>query len=254
MSAMRSRFLIRFLAFGLCCLLTGLACAGCGPGVPSEPSGEETYLYAPELTEEELAAVTSENLLLANKQHPVEHSYAPTLSALPQDAIIHHDSIQMEKTAALALLAMLKGMRADGIRDTYVTSGYRSYAYQEQLFSYYVSQEKQNNPSLTDAQAEAIVLTYSAKPGTSEHQTGLCADFMTETMSELDNSFERSRAFEWLSENAAKYGFILRYPNGREDVTGYAYESWHYRFVGRKAAIAIRKAGLTLEEYLESAG
>ena len=249
---MRHLSLIRPVAFGLCCLMLILA-SGCSPATPSgEP--EETYLYAPELSEAELAAITSENLLLANKQHPVDASYSPSLCELPADAIIHHDSIQMETTAASALLAMLAAMRADGIRDTYVTSGYRSYTYQQQLFSYYVSQEKQNDPALSDAQAEAIVLTYSAKPGTSEHQTGLCADFMTDAMTDLDNSFERSRAFEWLSENAAKYGFILRYPNGREDVTGYAYESWHYRFVGRKAALAIRKAGLTLEEYLESAG
>ena len=95
-------------------------------------------------------------------------------------------------------------------------------------------------------------MTYSARPGTSEHQTGLCVDFMTNTMTELDNSFERSRAFEWLTENAYRFGFILRYPKDKEDVTGYNYESWHYRFVGRSAATVIHEKNETLEEYLET--
>ena len=93
------------------------------------------------------------------------------------------------------------------------------------------------------------VLTYSAYPGTSEHQTGLCLDFITDNMTDLDESFEDTAAFRWLSENAHKYGFILRYPEDKVDLTGYKYEPWHIRFVGLDMAEKIHSCGLTLEEY-----
>ena len=99
--------------------------------------------------------------------------------------------------------------------------------------------------------AKKVVLSYSAYPGTSEHQTGLCVDFITEEMGgDLTVAFEGTQAFAWLSENAHKFGFILRYPKEKESVTGYTYEPWHYRFVGREAATDIHLASLTLEEYL----
>jgi D-alanyl-D-alanine carboxypeptidase len=104
---------------------------------------------------------------------------------------------------------------------------------------------------MTREQAEEEALRYSARPGTSEHQTGLCLDFMTTQMSDLDESFEDTSAFRWLSSNAHKYGFILRYPSNKVDTTGYKYEPWHYRFVGRSAATEIYESGLCLEEYLE---
>jgi len=96
------------------------------------------------------------------------------------------------------------------------------------------------------------VLKYSAKPGTSEHQTGLCVDFITDSMNNnLTNAFEGTAAFMWLSQNAYKYGYILRYPDDKKDVVYYNYESWHYRFVGRTAACEIYEKGICLEEYLE---
>ncbi|MBR2312859.1 MAG: M15 family metallopeptidase, partial [Clostridia bacterium] len=153
-------------------------------------------------------------------------------------------------TTAAALKAMLLCMRAEGITDTFVTSGYRSYTYQSQLFAFYIQQEMSQNAALSREQATAIVERYSSRPGYSEHQSGLCVDLMTTTMGNLDESFERTEAFAWLKENAAQFGFILRYPKDKEHVTGYAYEPWHYRFVGRAAALEIAAAGITLEEYL----
>ena len=105
--------------------------------------------------------------------------------------------------------------------------------------------------TLTYEDALKVVLSYSAYPGTSEHQTGLCLDFITAQMTALDTSFEETSAFEWLSKNAYRYGFILRYPKDKTEITGYSYEPWHYRYVGVDAAAAIWKNNLTLEEYLE---
>ena len=99
-----------------------------------------------------------------------------------------------------------------------------------------------------------VVQSYSALPGQSEHQTGLCLDFITSDMGgELTEAFENTQAFAWLAENAYKFGFILRYPKGMEGITGYTYEPWHYRFVGREAATDIHVGNMTLEQYLQLA-
>ena len=113
----------------------------------------------------------------------------------------------------------------------------------------YTNQEMAANPSLTRAQAEAIVVTYSSRPGTSEHQAGLCCD-MHNLPSALD-AFAKEEVFLWLKDNAWKFGFILRYPEGKQPITGVKFEPWHYRYVGRYHAKAIYDSGLCLEEYLE---
>ena len=192
-----------------------------------------------------------ESILLVNKTHPLGSAFSPGIvTKLPTSLTLYKKEVQLEITAASALEAMLLCMRADGITDTYVTSGYRSYQYQVTLQNNYVREEMSRNPALSWDEALAIVRTYSAAPGSSEHQSGLCVDLMTTSMSNLDRSFEDTAAFAWLQKNAARFGFILRYPEGKESITGYTYEPWHYRFVGRDAAIEITEAGLSLEEYL----
>ena len=103
---------------------------------------------------------------------------------------------------------------------------------------------------LTEEDAIKVVLSYSALPGTSEHQSGLCVDFVDVHAGALTEAFENTEAFGWLSENAYRFGFILRYPPHKTAVTGYTYEPWHYRFVGREAATEIYFRDLTLEEFL----
>lgn len=115
-------------------------------------------------------------------------------------------------------------------------SSYRSYEYQDNLYNRYV---KSDGVEIAD--------TYSGRPGYSEHQTGLCVDIYD---GELDyTNFEKSKSFEWMSNNAYKFGFILRFPEGKENITGYQYESWHYRYVGKKIAKIIHENNSTLEEY-----
>jgi LAS superfamily LD-carboxypeptidase LdcB len=197
-----------------------------------------------------------DDVLLVNKSHPLGASYVPSdLVILDYELTNGRKLVQLDRTAADALTAMMLCMRADGIDDVFVTSGYRSYNNQKQLQNHYVEQEqakaKAKGESISRAEALEIVRTYSAEEGKSEHQSGLCIDFITTGMhNELDNAFEDYEAFDWLQENACQFGFILRYPKDKVNITEYSYESWHYRFVGRDLALAITASGLTLEEYL----
>ena len=202
-------------------------------------------------------------LVLVNKSNPVGSDYEPSnLVAVNSRYTTGGKSIELEKNAAEAVIKMIDAMKADGISGVTVTSGYRTYAYQKSLFDRYFAEEKAAHPDWSDAQIEAQVLTYSAAPGTSEHHTGLCLDLITDEMVGLwnwgsetpdnpyDKGFAETEAFEWLCENAHKYGFILRYPETKTSVTGYSYESWHYRYVGVEHAKKIHEKGITLEEYL----
>ena len=115
-------------------------------------------------------------------------------------------------------------------------SSYRSYQYQVNLYNRYVANEGVNAAD-----------TYSARPGYSEHQTGLCVDVYDGVIDYTN--FEKSDSYNWMMDNAYKYGFILRYPKGKENITGYQYESWHYRYVGKKIAKYIHDNDITFDEY-----
>ncbi|SHM85198.1 D-alanyl-D-alanine carboxypeptidase [Ruminococcus flavefaciens] len=115
------------------------------------------------------------------------------------------------------------------------SSGFRSYATQNTIYNNYVASD-----------GVEVADTYSARPGHSEHQTGLAID-----VNSISNDFIGTPECEWLAKNAHKYGFIIRYPKGKESITGYRYEPWHIRFVGIDTATAIYNSGLCLEEYLD---
>ncbi|MBR5453099.1 MAG: D-alanyl-D-alanine carboxypeptidase family protein [Clostridia bacterium] len=158
--------------------------------------------------------------------------------------------VQLCEYAAKALEALFIEMYANGYKDVTVTSAYRSYASQKYYHNYYIDQELKNNPGWTWAQAKEKVLTYSAAPGTSEHQTGLCIDM--HNLASADKSFANQEAYKWLKDNAHKFGFILRFPEGKTDITKIDFEPWHYRYVGRYHATKIYESGMCLEEYLKS--
>ncbi len=213
--------------------------------------GDQTHEYSYLIDiEPYLESITAENLLLANKENPLGSDFKPALEKITVKTASNR-ILYLNADAAKALEAMVKEMEAAGVTDVMVTSAYRSYDRQHTLFfKTYYQQEKSKHPTWSDDQIYAEILTYSAYPGTSEHQTGLCIDFLTSTMTDLNNTFEKTQAFAWLVENAHRFGFILRYAKDKVDVTGYSYESWHYRFVGRAAATEIYENGLCLEEYL----
>ncbi len=192
-------------------------------------------------------------LVLANKENPLGPDYAPTdLVGLENIGIrAKNSTLQLRSNAAYALWTMLEAMKVEApeaYKTLIVTSAYRTYAYQKDTYERYVKQHMAEG--MSQAEAEAAASEYSARAGESEHQTGLCLDFIEEGGT-LDTTFENTAAFTWLSQNAHLYGFILRYPDGYEGITGYTYEPWHYRFVGRDAAVEMYEWDLTFEEYLK---
>ena len=197
-------------------------------------------------------------LLLINKEIPIDSEFKPRdITEIPSkwvnpDKVRDGITLDLNHTATMALEAMLLEMRAAGFTKIYATSAYRSYNYQSGLFNTYINKEMQANPSLSYEEAKALVETYSAVPGTSEHHTGLCVDLISTDMIELTNEFAEKEIYDWLCANAWKFGFVLRYPEDKTDITGYDYESWHWRFVGRSHALSMLRTGMCLEEYLAS--
>ncbi len=208
------------------------------PAFISDLSAYEAYMDVPQGT----------FLTLVNKRSPVGEDYDPGELCSVADA---RKEVELQKNAAMAMEAMFIELRAAGFTGVFVTSGYRSYSYQHWLFyDKYIPEEMAADPAIDREEAERRVLAYSAKPGTSEHHTGLAADLMIDGMTELDESFADYPVYEWLQANAWKFGFILRFPEDKTDITGYDYEPWHYRFVGRYDAYMMHKDGLCLEEYI----
>lgn len=184
-------------------------------------------------------------ITLINVSHKLASDYIPDdLTNLVDTRKDGRNTQQMRLYAAKALEAMFIEMRAHGITDVSVTSAYRSYSYQNQLFQQRVAMY----PSLSRAEAEAKAATVVTYPGSSEHQSGLCADL--HNLGSADISFGKTSAFAWISANAHKFGFILRYPEDKVAETGISYEPWHYRYVGRYHATKIHTLGLCLEEYV----
>ena len=155
-------------------------------------------------------------VLIANKSYSLPADFAPGL-----------DSTCYNQFCKLSSAAAQEGL------NIYLSSGFRSYDYQAQIY---------NNYCARDGQAAAD--TYSARPGYSEHQTGLAID-----VNQIDDSFIGTPEAIWLENHCHEFGFILRYPQGKQDITGYQYESWHIRYVGTDLATQIHASGLTLEEY-----
>lgn len=175
-------------------------------------------------------------LVMCNKTYRLPSEYAPQ-DLVPVAGL---SSGYMRAEAAEQWAALYADMRADGLR-IYPRSAYRSYNRQASLYQSY---------SARDGAARAD--TYSARAGHSEHQTGLTLDVVQGTgYSSLSSArFEDSAQYKWFCDNAAQYGFILRYPKGYEHITGYRYEPWHWRYIGVEAARQMKQEGIaTLEEY-----
>lgn len=240
----------RRLLIGLAVLLlspTLLGVAGRTPAFRADLSAYEPYMNP---------GRGDEFLLLVNRTSPLADPTAPSdLTALTGTRADGRPPQKMREYAAMALNAMFLELKALGYLEAVsedghvfsVTSGYRSPAYQASLFETYKNQYMAGG--LSEAEAIRRVSKTTARPGESEHHTGLCVDMHDRTCA--TTAFEESPVFGWLSQNAWKFGFILRYPKGKENVTGYSYEPWHYRFVGRFHAEQIWRDGLALEEYVK---
>ena len=180
------------------------------------PSPED-YNYGPAPTQYSNDGLTYiQGVLIANKSYSLPADFNPGL-----DPTCQNQFYKLQNDAA-----------AQGL-NIWLSSGFRSYDYQNQIYNNYVAR---------DGQAAAD--TYSARPGHSEHQSGLAID-----VNQIDDSFIGTPEAIWLENHCHEYGFILRYPQGKQDITGYKYESWHIRYVGTDMSYPIHDSGLTLEEY-----
>ena len=221
------------------CLLTGCQ-AGGGASEASQPTTTTTTATtttaAPTTTTTTTAAPTTttaqavpadgpavaqptyiRGVLIANKTYALPANYAPGVNPEAQRAVNE----------------MIAAARQEGLK-LWVASGFRDYALQKRLYERY---------SARDGKAAAD--RYSARPGHSEHQTGLAFDFNS-----VDMTFDNTPESRWLAENCWRYGFIIRYPADKEAITGYKYEPWHVRYLGKELAKDVYDSGLCLEEYL----
>ena len=186
-------------------------------------------------------------LLLVNAEHPLPSDYDITANLTSIDRKYCNGSLnQIDKDIHPYVIAMIEAAKADGVT-LYVRSPYRSYATQKYLFNNKVNKVIQAGTPEEEAEAKAAQAV--ARPGTSEHQTGLAIDFNTASY-----KFENTAAHKWMLAHAAEYGFILRYPENKMDITGVMYEPWHWRFVGINTAQDIQQKNVTLEEYLDESG
>lgn len=182
------------------------------------------------------------NLILVNPWNKLPDDFSVKLTTIKNGHAI-------DERAYPDLQAMMDAARAAGLSPI-ICSSYRTNEKQQILFSNEVRQCLARGYSQKDAESEAGKSI--ALPGTSEHQLGLAVDIVASSYQILDKEQENTAEQKWLMENAHKYGFILRYPSNKSEVTGIKYEPWHYRYVGKEAAKEIYEQGLCLEEYLEN--
>lgn len=243
-------------------LLALLAAAGLGgfllgkkksaPAAPSSPSSTAAALpdavsapasappSAASPVESEAFAEGGWSLVLVNPWTPLPAGHSITLTQLKNGQAV-------DERCYPALQKMMDDCRAAGL-EPLICSSYRSQEKQERLF------QQQMEPYLaqgySEADARAAAGNAVAIPGTSEHQLGLALDIVDASHQLLDESQEQTAVQQWLMQNSWQYGFILRYPTDKSDVTGIMYEPWHYRYVGPTAAKEIHEQSVCLEEYL----
>ena len=245
----RRRKLARFLAtccamMAVCVLLANAFAAGPEEKAP-EPALPRTAPIVPITAEEPIIKdpVDPEawNLILVNHWNPLPENYSFTKKELSNGHAV-------DERCYPDLQAMMDACRAAG-NSPVICSSYRSYEKQQSLYQNKVNRLAAQGYSQEKAREEAAKAV--ALPGTSEHQLGLAVDIVDIANQNLDSSQEDTAVQQWLMEHSWEYGFILRYPNDKSDITGIIYEPWHYRYVGKDAAAEIYQQGLCLEEYLE---
>ena len=181
-----------------------------------------------------------------------DYNKAPDWCADEEFIVNYGAGVLFDSRAHAALEEMVAAGRAAGISDMRPQSTFRRISVQERLFNNKVNEYKRQGYDQADA--EELANTVVKRPGHSEHHTGLAVDMGGSGDFSITMSFENTAAFEWLSTHCQDYGFILRFPKDKEDITGVIYEPWHYRYVGKEHATYIMEHGLCLEEYLAMKG
>lgn len=208
----------------------------------SEERFTETFIN--ECLDMQLESIAEGNrfLMLVNKEHALPEGYEPKLQ------ILENGNREIDRDIYYPLKRMLADGAKEGL-EFVVASAYRGFDYQKRLLEEDITALMQEGKSYQEAYD--IVTLETMPPGYSEHSTGLAVDIVSSSYQILDAEQEATPEIQWLQEHCMEYGFILRYPKAKTRVTGISYESWHYRYVGVRAAREITARGLTLEEYLE---
>ena len=198
--------------------ITGISQGSCTVTVTSSDNPQVfAIVNVKVIPEPKVECTYIDGILIANKTYPLPQGYAPGWDA----------------EASAQLKVMFAAAAKDGI-SLWIKSGYRSYIDQKIIYNGYVARD-----------GKEVADKYSARPGHSEHQTGLAFD-----LNSIDFSFADTREAKWIAENCHKYGFIVRYPKNKESITGYLYEPWHVRYLGIEKATQVYESGLCLEEFL----
>lgn len=184
--------------------------------------------------------VSSWKLLLVNEENPLQQGFSVELEEVTEGQ-------KVDARLSGELNAMLEAMTAAGLKPV-LNSAYHTFEEQDQLFDKYVSEKVSDGLTYEEAfyKAKAVI----ELPGTSEHQTGLAVDIVSEDYETKDEEQADTKEAQWLAEHCEEYGFILRYPEGKEGITGKEYEAWHFRYVGKEAASYIMENEMTLEEFV----
>lgn len=255
----------RYIITGIILLFVLIIVVLVHPGTPQHETSDNTgdtyeYYYNEDEVDEEdsllpedLSSILSDNqtvpldtipsskTVLVNRQYLLPANYVPPHLVEPNVKFsfsYSSDKRKLRKVAATALERLFAAGERAGI-ELYGVSGYRSYARQKEIYDRNIA-----------ARGQAATDAVSAKPGSSEHQTGLTIDVSAKSVNfRLDQSFGDTKEGKWLAKNAHNYGFIIRYPYGKSKITGYSYEPWHIRFVGTTVATYLYENDLTLEEY-----
>ena len=247
-----SRLYVRTILCAVLCGAVIFCFTGCGGGSGDDSASVQTTAEergkGAEMDPEKKAQLQKDQenglFLLVNKDP--ENHLDPSYKAEDLEPIKYYAADRnkytrfMRAEAAEAFHRLVESAAEEGI-DIVMTTAYRSYEFQQILWDNYVAQKGEEEANKT-----------SARPGESEHQTGLAVDLSTSEIDYRNSSdFADTAAGRWVAENAHKFGFILRFPEDKTDITGYSYEPWHIRYVGLTAAADIYEENLTLEEYLE---
>lgn len=211
-------------------------------GDQSQVKGDTTEVKDSQSAVNDYPSKSNWHLILVNYKNTIPDDYSVSLIQLKNEQAVD-ERIYPE------LQDMIDAARGEGIFPL-ISSSYRTTQMQETLYSEKV-EEYRSNGYLND-KAEQLAQMWVALPGTSEHQIGLAVDIGIDHSQIIEGTQSSSDVHQWLMANSYKYGFILRYPEGKTDITGVNYEPWHYRYVGKDVAKEITEKGICLEEYLEA--
>lgn len=203
------------------------------PVIREQEQNQNQVQTPPEVKKE----ITDWNLRLANSENVLPEDFKVELANIDSTR-------QFDARAIQYLNKMMNDMKKDKIANVWVQSAYRSVARQKELYNNSVN--KYLKQGKTREEAERLTDQFIAKPGSSDHNLGLAVDFNS-----VDNKFEDLAAFKWLEKNAENYGFVLRFPKDKTEITKIEYESWHWRYVGEEHAKKMNELHMCLEEYIE---